>query len=174
MNDEHPIVSRLRRLGHHFEVIRSGDIDTLQARLGHLINADHPWFSFLRSVGILCTDGAYGMLSPDAVVEAHRAQETFYAQAVIGDQAEEADHVAKEQRFRSALIPFQYVHSTGDFYCFVTSNSTREGPLIVDIYHDDFELAGGAFTDSALPTPYTRSFKEHLNWLADMLESDAP
>ena len=88
MKDKYfPVISRLRRLGHRFKVIRSEDVDALQARLGKLISADHPWFDFLRFVGILCTDGPYGMLSPDAVVEAHRAQEAFYEHAVIGDQA---------------------------------------------------------------------------------------
>ncbi len=170
------VVDRLTASGAVFETCASSEIATLRAELSpHL--SDHPYFEFLEQFGTLTGLGQHNMLRPAEVLLQRAEQMSFYDDGSFGDSPEDERLLQREQQFRDCLIPFQYARSGGDFYCFVTKNTTETGPLIADIFHDDFDLVddengGGTMLNPALPTCYTRSLVEHLSWVADILDHE--
>lgn len=168
------VVRRLRELGAGFDEVPARDVTRLRRALAGSLDAAHPYFGFLSQVGRLRGVEAE-MLSPDEVLAQREAQRSFFEHASFGDTPEDEENLKKEQAFRATLVPFQYVQTRGDFFCFVTCNLTSAGPLILDVYHDDCELAltGDALTNPRRETVYTRSFAQHLSWIADGLARDA-
>lgn len=116
------IVARYNGLGIEFEPVAKEEVERLRGLLGPMLGQNHAYFLFLLSTGILAIDGPYGMLRPSEVLEACRDQQTFYDGGSFGDTPEDVQSMEREQAFRSTLVPFQYAHSKGDFYCFVSSN----------------------------------------------------
>lgn len=167
------VVKRLRELGADFERVPAKDVARLRRAFAKTLG-DHPYFDFLARIGRLHGIKSE-MLSPEEVLAQHEAQRRFFEHASFGDEPEDEENLRIEQAFRGTLVPFQYVRTRGDFFCFVTSNVTRAGPLILDAYHDDCELAhpGDALTNPRRKTPYTRSFTQHLAWLAEGLARDS-
>lgn len=102
-------------------------------------------------------------------------QQEFFEGASFGDAPEDEANLAQEQAFRATLVPFQYAASRRDYFCVATANTTNAGPLIIDIYHDDFDLvsSGDALSNPLRATVYTRDFAQHLAWIADLLAGTA-
>lgn len=167
--DSDVIVARYKSLGIGFEAVAPDEVERLRSSLAPMLGQSHAYFSFLRELGLIAIDGPFGMLGPKEVLEALSQQRSFYDNASFGDRPEDVQNMEREQAFRSTLIPFQFANSKGDFYCFVSSNrrAGESDPLILDVFHDDFELAG--LEDPDATAAYTRSFAQHLDWVADVL-----
>lgn len=163
-------VERLEEAGLRFSRVSDAALDATRRQLEPLVGNAHPYLLMLEHCGVLAFRGAYGFLPPAELPRARQTQRSFFDGASFGDDEAAGARMRAEQEFRNQLVPFQYAKTTGDFFCFVAHNRTQQGPLILDVYHDDFELTGGgALSDPTAETTYTRDFCQHLSWVADAL-----
>lgn len=152
------------------ELLESGiemrPVENLSSLWGLGLPADY--LSLIDTVGIVTGTDGYDMLTPSEVRDAVQRQHEFYDGATFGDSDEDQRALQAEAAFRRRLIPFQYVGTRGDFFCYLTSSN--KPAIILDVYHDDYELAGAAFDEE--PTPYTTDIIEHLRWVAQMIDNE--
>lgn len=163
-----------RLLGVGFELVSVSDreVAMLREEFGSALGLEHDYFSFLEQLGLL-SGRDLSMLTPGQILEERDRQLAFYDGGSFGDNPEEEESLRNEARFRTSLVPFQYGHGKGDLFCFVTLNRQAQGPLILDVYHDDFELAGpncsGPLCDPEVATVFTYDFARHLEWVIDLV-----
>ncbi len=167
------LVKRLTQTGGTFRKASPADVRAMRQGLVGVLAA-HPYFDFVEHFGIFEAP-RYAFLAPHDVLAARVYQQEFFEGASFGDAPEDEANLAQEQAFRCTLVPFQYAASRRDYFCLATANTTKAGPLIIDIYHDDFELVsnGDALSNPLRATVYTRDFAQHLAWVADLLAGTA-
>lgn len=168
-------VERLLGLGFELVSVADDDVAMLREEFGSVLGLKHEYFSFLEQFGAL-SGRHLSMLTPCQVFEERDRQLDFYEGGSFGDSPEEKENLRSEARFRTSLVPFQYRHGKGDLFCFVTLNRRAQGPLILDVYHDDFELAGpncsGPLCDPQEVTVYTYDFAQHLEWVISLVTEE--
>jgi hypothetical protein len=129
------------------------------------------YLQFIRQHGLFSATDARGqerarMLSPAEVLEEHQRQKEFMEDGSFGDAEEELEAARREAEVRSRLVPFQYVtRYASDFYCFDTGMRRATGPLILQAYHDDFDLAAWLLDEAPDVSACTFDFEEHLRWV---------
>ncbi|MFP2929179.1 SMI1/KNR4 family protein [Pyxidicoccus sp. 3LG] len=107
------------------------------------------------------------MLSPAEVLERHAGFKEFVEEDSFGDEEDEKEAALRELEVRSRLVPFQYLaHSNvSDFYSFDTGLRRANGALILQAYHDDYDLAPWLLDEAPDVSGCTFDFDEHLRWV---------
>ncbi|NMO17859.1 SMI1/KNR4 family protein [Pyxidicoccus fallax] len=159
--------------------VEAAELEKLERALGSMLPASY--LQFIARHGLLSVTDWRGqerarMLSPSEVMEGHEYQKDFIEEDAFGDEEEDLEAARREAQVRKRLVPFQYISSraVSDFYCFDTELRRDTGPLILQVFHDDFELAPWLLDASPDVSFCTFDFDEHLGWvLRECLEEGA-
>jgi hypothetical protein len=153
----------------HLTPVKAEELRLLETSLGKEL--PEAYLQFLTRHGLFSATDAQGgelarMLSPPEMLEEHAWQKGFMEGGSFGDAEEELEAARQEAEVRARLAPFQYISRTvRDFYCFDTGLRRDNGLLIVNAYHDDFELAPWLLSESPDVSGCTFDFDEHLTWV---------
>ncbi|MBJ6764149.1 SMI1/KNR4 family protein [Myxococcaceae bacterium JPH2] len=142
----------------------------LERTLGELLPASY--LRFVAQHGLLRVTDRAGieqarMLSPSEVLEFHEGFKTFVEEDSFGDEEDEREAALLELEVRRRLVPFQYIADpyVNNFYSFDTGLRQPSGPLIIQAYHDDYDLASWLLSDAPDTSSCTFDFDEHLRWV---------
>jgi hypothetical protein len=145
------------------------ELRLLEDALGPVLPGSY--LQFITRHGLFSATDAQGheharMLRPAEVLEQHARQKEFMEDGSFGDEEEDLEAARMEAEVRSRLVPFQYItHYVHDFYCFDTGLRRDTGPLILQAYHDDYDLAPWLLDESPDVSSCTFDFDEHLRWV---------
>ena len=107
------------------------------------------------------------MLSPAEVLERHEWNKEFVEEDSFGDEDDEKEAARRELEVRRRLVPFQYIARSyvSDFYSFDTGLRRANGALILQAYHDDYDLAPWLLDETPDVSGCTFDFDEHMSWV---------
>lgn len=153
--------------GVSFSRVSVAGLRKLERKLGALLPPKY--LAFLEQRGVCSVIDARGealarLLKPHEVLQRHAWSQEFVDEFSFGDEPEDRASALRELELRKRLIPFQYVarDSVSDFHCFDTGHRRRANVLIIDAFHDDFDLADWLLADSPDLSHCTFDFEKHL------------
>lgn len=150
--------------------VRADELVQLERSLGEVL--PETYLQFITQHGLFLATDWTGrerarMLSPLEVLERHEWSKELIEEDSFGDEEDEREAALLEREVRSRLVPFQYIadSNVSDFYAFDTGLRRDSGPLILQAYHDDYDLAPWLLDESPDVSGCTFDFDEHLRWV---------
>ncbi|WNG17043.1 SMI1/KNR4 family protein [Cystobacter fuscus] len=146
------------------------ELRRLESTLGKVL--PEAYLQFITQHGLFCATNWRGMerarmLSPAEVLERHEWNKEFVEEDSFGDGEEEKEAARRELEVRRRLVPFQYIADSyvSDFYSFDKQLYRAKGALIMQAYHDDFDLATWLLDETPDLSGCTFDFDEHMRWV---------
>lgn len=150
-----------------FSPVSAAEVAELERALGALLPPKY--LAFIKQRGVCFTQNTRGdrvvrMLRPAEVLELFAWSQEFVDEFSFGEREVDRQAALRELEVRKRLIPFQYValEYVSDFHCFETGHRRGDDVLIIDAFHDDFELAPWLLNDAPNLSHCTFDFEEHL------------
>ncbi|WP_239470162.1 SMI1/KNR4 family protein [Archangium violaceum] len=154
----------------HVTPVGGKELSQLERTLGKVL--PETYLQFITQHGLFRATDGYGherarMLSPSEVLERHEWYKEFVEEDSFGDEEEEMEAARREAEVRRRLVPFQYISNSNvsDFYSFDTGLRRATGPLIMQAYHDDYDLAPWLLAEAPDVSGCTFDFDEHMSWV---------